>query len=54
MPDFLHPNSLHSFQNARQVGLCLLPIVFHFQYLSSKVLDIKHIFEFLFHMFVGS
>ena len=41
MPDSLHPNSLHSFQNCRQVGLCLLPIVPRLQYNISKVLDIQ-------------
>ena len=40
VPDSLHPDSLHSFQNARQVDLCLLPIVPHLQYHTSKVLDI--------------
>ena len=39
VPDFWHPNLLYSFQNARQVGLCLLPIVPDLQYHTWKVLD---------------
>ena len=32
------PDSLHSFENARQVGLCLLPTAPHLRYNTSKVL----------------
>ena len=40
VPDSLHPDSLHSFQNARQVGPWLLPIVPHLQCTTSKILGI--------------
>ena len=41
-PDSLHPDSLHSFQNARQVDLWLLPTVPHLQCntCTSKILGI--------------
>ena len=37
VPDSLHSDSLHSFQNARQVGLLLLPTVLYLQYHTSKI-----------------
>ena len=40
VPDSLHPNPLHSFQNAREVCLWLLPTVPHLQCSTSKILGI--------------
>ena len=40
VPDSLHPDSLHSFQNARQVCLWLLSTVPHLQCNTSKILGI--------------
>ena len=40
VPDSFHSDSLHSFQNARQVDLYLLPTVPHLQCNTSKILRI--------------
>ena len=40
VPDSLHPDSSHSFQNARQVNLWLLPTIPHLQDNTSKILGI--------------
>ena len=44
VPDSLQTDSLHSFQNARQVCLWLLPTVPHLQCNTSKIQDIERIF----------
>ena len=40
VPDSLHPDSLHSFQNARQADMKLLHTVPHLQCNTSKILRI--------------